>query len=148
VNENTRHQWERYCDAHPELDAHDCLALYWLVHMHSAREGFTRPGVRLLGAKTHLSKDGVTAVLRRLQLHGSIELKEPAAGRLAALWTIPWLLNVAPRIQGANQGANQGASKALRALGARHPSQRPLEPLLRPEIIEDNEHVAAMGYGQ
>jgi DNA-binding transcriptional MocR family regulator len=148
VNDNTRRQWERYCDDHPDLNVWECTVLYWLVHMHSAREGFTRPGHRLLVQKTHMSNDGVTSALRSLAARGAIELKEPAVGRLAALWTIPWLLNLAPRQQGARQGARQGATQgtsssptekkgapAIRAARERHPSfadQFQAKP--RPEI--------------
>jgi hypothetical protein len=133
VNGNTRGQWERYCAEHPELTGVEVAVLYWLVHMHGAAEGITRPGERRLAKVTHFANTTVGRAMQTLTAKGAIRLvmSYPKGGRKADEYAIPWLRNlpagqtaqngqvvhradVAPVIAGSNAGANAGTSSPLR----------------------------------
>ena len=120
--EGTFRQWHHYCVEHG-LDPVERMVLFGLVFDHSARERFTRPGIRRLAELSGASTSTVGPVLRRLQSMDAITLlrRHPRGGRRADEYEIPWLANGAvdnhrraSRNRDANRDANRDTSSPLR----------------------------------
>jgi hypothetical protein len=121
MNDNTLMQWDAYCIKH-DLGPVARMVLKGLVKHHSAAEGFTRPGERLLVKESGAANNTVARVLKRLVEDRHIKLIKqfPKPARMADAYAIPWLHN-APANAGTGAPANAGTGAPANAGTKRSP---------------------------